>query len=183
MTALVEAPPPDPASGPGHPLEDLGQPLEARELGVDACLAPDVFPPCGGSRRTESDSPSATRIAAPDALSQPMGKIDDMRRQREAQHAEQERASQERAAGAPAARAPVPAPATAAPADVETAAAAPAPVPTPRIALPTSRTPRGADEQGKCTGCGKLRPLVNGLVASHQKGLGKMCTGSRKEPA
>ena len=40
-----------------------------------------------------------------------------------------------------------------------------------------------ADDQGKCSACGKMKPLTNGLVASHQKGFGKACPGSRKEPS
>jgi membrane protease subunit (stomatin/prohibitin family) len=44
-------------------------------------------------------------------------------------------------------------------------------------------TAAGADDQGKCSSCGKMKPLTNGLVANHQKGFGKACPGSRKEPA
>jgi hypothetical protein len=40
-----------------------------------------------------------------------------------------------------------------------------------------------AADQGRCSGCGKLRAVSNGLIANHQKGLGKMCSGSRKAPA
>ncbi len=49
----------------------------------------------------------------------------------------------------------------------------------------TARAPIAevADDQGKCSVCGKMKPLTNGLVASHQKGFGKACAGSRKEPA
>jgi hypothetical protein len=35
---------------------------------------------------------------------------------------------------------------------------------------------------GKCAVCGKALALQNGMVASHQKGLGKFCAGSRKPP-
>lgn len=38
-------------------------------------------------------------------------------------------------------------------------------------------------DQGKCAVCRKLKAVQNGLVVSHQKGLGKMCPGSRKAPA
>jgi tetrahydromethanopterin S-methyltransferase subunit F len=38
------------------------------------------------------------------------------------------------------------------------------------------------DVQGKCQGCGKRRALKNGLLITHQKGLGKVCSGSRKKP-
>lgn len=43
-------------------------------------------------------------------------------------------------------------------------------------------TAGAADDQGKCSACGKVKPLTNGLVANHQKGFGKACPGSRKEP-
>ena len=39
-----------------------------------------------------------------------------------------------------------------------------------------------AAEEARCSGCGKLRAVSNGLIANHQKGLGKMCPGSRKPP-
>lgn len=39
------------------------------------------------------------------------------------------------------------------------------------------------DEQGKCSVCGKMKPLSNGVLAQHQKGFGKACGGSRKPPA
>jgi hypothetical protein len=75
-----------------------------------------------------------------------MGKIDDMRRLREASY---------------------------------TGDAEPTPKRSPRAA------PNGAaaDEQGRCSGCGKTRAVERGLIASHQKGLGKACPGSRKAPA
>jgi hypothetical protein len=44
-------------------------------------------------------------------------------------------------------------------------------------------TAKIADDQGKCSACGKMKPLSNGLVANHQKGFGKACPGSRKEPS
>ncbi len=40
-----------------------------------------------------------------------------------------------------------------------------------------------ASDEGKCSACGKMKALSNGLVAAHQKGFGKACPGSRKEPA
>jgi hypothetical protein len=75
-----------------------------------------------------------------------MGKIDDMRRLREASY---------------------------------TGEAQPAPKRADRAA------PSGAaaDEQGRCTGCGKTRAVERGLIAGHQKGLGKACPGSRQPPA
>ena len=39
------------------------------------------------------------------------------------------------------------------------------------------------DEVGTCSSCGKPKPLQRGVIANHQKGLGKMCPGSRKPPA
>lgn len=39
------------------------------------------------------------------------------------------------------------------------------------------------DEVGTCSSCGKAKPLQRGVIASHQKGLGKLCPGSRKPPA
>lgn len=73
-----------------------------------------------------------------------MGKIEDMQRLREAQHAA-------RSTGA------------------RPAAAASEPVLDP--------------DAGTCSVCGKHKPLQRGLVASHQKGLGSMCPGSRKPPS
>lgn len=36
---------------------------------------------------------------------------------------------------------------------------------------------------GKCATCGKALAIQRGVVAQHQKGLGKFCPGSRKPPA
>ena len=47
----------------------------------------------------------------------------------------------------------------------------------------TSKSGASVDEQGKCPDCGKMKPLSNGVLANHQKGLGKACIGSRKKPA
>ena len=79
-----------------------------------------------------------------------MGKLDDIRKQREAQFAQQEGD-----AGTPA-----------------------------RSAVAKSRPAQKASEviDGKCAECGKLKAVQSGLVVSHQKGLGKMCPGSRKAP-
>jgi hypothetical protein len=76
-----------------------------------------------------------------------MGKIDDMRRLREASFTGDAKPAPKRASAAAA-----------------TAGAA-------------------AEEQGRCAGCGKTRAVERGLIASHQKGLGKACPGSRKPPA
>ncbi len=48
----------------------------------------------------------------------------------------------------------------------------------------SAAAPASADvETGTCAGCGKPKPLQRGVIANHQKGLGKMCPGSRKPPA
>lgn len=74
-----------------------------------------------------------------------MGKIDDMRKQRELQFADAH--------------------------------------PTERAQKSSLESPAVAVEEGRCSGCGKLRAVNNGLISNHQKGLGKMCAGSRKKPA
>jgi hypothetical protein len=92
-----------------------------------------------------------------------MSKLDQLRRQREAQHERQEQQ----------ARSPGPAlPARIAP-------------PITPAAEPRGSEPKAsqADAKGACEVCGKVRVLANGLVSNHQKGFGKMCPGSRKEPA
>ncbi|MEO7110424.1 MAG: hypothetical protein ABI183_08315 [Polyangiaceae bacterium] len=38
-------------------------------------------------------------------------------------------------------------------------------------------------EKARCSGCGKMKAVQNGLLVMHQKGMGKMCAGSRKAPA
>lgn len=124
-----------------------------------------------------------------------MGKVDDMRRQREAQHEQGQRAAAARAA------APTPV-------DIEIAGAAARPaavvttppeyvdpvegalVPSQATWKPSPKTPArpagakgtATDETGTCSGCGKPKPIQRGVIASHQKGLGKMCPGSRKPP-
>lgn len=116
-----------------------------------------------------------------------MGKIDDMRRLREQQFAD---AEQREAKGAKAAK---PAPASQAPvvANVApvraTSAAEPAQPsrptrPTASSKKTSSKSGASVDEQGKCPGCGKMKPLSNGMLANHQKGFGKACSGSRKKP-
>jgi hypothetical protein len=48
----------------------------------------------------------------------------------------------------------------------------------------SSFAPRAvAEVKGKCPVCGKIRAVSNGLIAYHQKGLGKACGGSRQKPA
>jgi hypothetical protein len=100
-----------------------------------------------------------------------MGKIDDMRRLREQQFADgQKRRTTPRAADvvvADSAAAPA-APAASKPAATKNAKA--------------SKSGAAVEEQGRCPGCGKMKPVSNGLLANHQKGFGKACTGSRKKP-
>lgn len=79
-----------------------------------------------------------------------MGKLDDIRKQREAQFAQQEREAGGQASA------------------------------TNVVGLPSKRSSEVIE--GKCSECGKLKAVQGGLVVSHQKGLGKMCAGSRKEP-
>jgi hypothetical protein len=102
-----------------------------------------------------------------------MGKVDDMRRQREAQHAQRERDAH---------RAPTKVADDPAEPPVEEATEAqPAAATRPAMAGRAAR--RGAAEgEGACSACGKLRPLQNGVISAHQKGLGKICAGSRKPP-
>jgi hypothetical protein len=94
-----------------------------------------------------------------------MGKVDDMRRRREAQH-------RARTAGS--------GPEQTAPTEPGGAAATePA-----EVGEPTAEGGAGVEaDSGVCSGCGKVKPVHRGLIASHQKGLGKFCVGSRKPPA
>jgi hypothetical protein len=97
-----------------------------------------------------------------------MSKIDEIRRQREAHHAQNTREKKPEPASTKAAKVvPIRPEVTVAPVATATGA----------------RAKRGADEEGKCAHCGKMKSLSNGLVSQHQKGLGKVCPGSRKAPA
>ncbi|HTE56422.1 MAG TPA: hypothetical protein VK698_36460 [Kofleriaceae bacterium] len=70
-----------------------------------------------------------------------MGKLDDMRRQREALHADNS-------------------------------------VPPSAVAAPETDS-----TTGRCSACRKILALQHdGMIGSHQKGLGKLCPGSRKPP-
>lgn len=102
-----------------------------------------------------------------------MGKIDDMRRQRERQVAEADarRASAPTQSGVEPA-APPPAPKRDVAAALTAAHAALAP-----------KAPSPDDAKGTCSVCGKTKGLANGVLVQHQKGLGKPCAGSRKPPA
>lgn len=86
-----------------------------------------------------------------------MGKVDEMRRQREAQYAKDH-------------------PAVPAPAGADPAAAV-----EDEAAVDDDRAAAAADT-GACAVCGKVRPLRGGRVSSHQKGLGKLCAGSNRPP-
>jgi hypothetical protein len=121
-----------------------------------------------------------------------VSKIDEMRRQREAQDARRKtderaakpaRASSSGEAGS-AKVVPLRRPAgndnAAVEAPSETAAATAAPA---TAEARSSAKSRGGDETGKCASCGKVKALSGGLVTQHQKGLGKMCPGSRKAPS
>ncbi len=99
---------------------------------------------------------------------------------RERQYAERERAAAGQADNPP----PPPPPVASPPTDREAAPDHPG-TDTPRRGFPT-RTPKSPavpGEQGKCSVCGKVRGLVGGLIVTHQKGLGKVCPGSRHGPA
>jgi hypothetical protein len=91
-----------------------------------------------------------------------MGKIEDMRRLREQQFARTSSANDDKSGAKKASTAS----ATTASATTASATAA-----------------SGTADEGKCPTCGKVKPLSNGLLANHQKGFGKACAGSRKEPA
>jgi len=91
-----------------------------------------------------------------------MSKTDQLRRQREAHFAQQEeQASKNAGKVAPVVTPPL--------------------EPTPVLVATRAKTSADAEE-GKCAVCGKVRALSSGLMPNHQKGLGKMCAGSRKAP-
>lgn len=109
-----------------------------------------------------------------------MGKIDDMRRLREEQFARNARANEGAAKRASTATAS----STASAAIPSASAAIPsASAAAPRATKAASSKASSTAEEGKCPTCGKMKPLTNGLLANHQKGFGKACAGSRKEPA
>jgi hypothetical protein len=101
-----------------------------------------------------------------------MGKIDDMRRHREALFAQRQGK-----AAAPANDAAAEPAAEEAPGE----AAEPAAAPRRRSRLGAGRS--APSEEGACSVCGKVRPVHAGVVAVHQKGLGSVCPGSRKPAA
>ncbi len=97
-----------------------------------------------------------------------MGKLDDIRKQREAQFAQQENEAGGQARKVVAKSPPV------------VVSSPPVASATNVVGHPAKRSSEVAE--GKCSECGKLKAVQGGLVVSHQKGLGKMCAGSRKEP-
>jgi len=96
-----------------------------------------------------------------------MGKIDDMRRLREQQFADTEKRRVEGAKTRPVvAESPTPK----------------AAVPAPKSEPATKSKSKPDADKGKCPDCGKVKPVQNGVMASHQKGFGKACPGTRKKP-
>ena len=102
-----------------------------------------------------------------------MGKVDDMRRLREAQHRQRQAPAPARgtAAAVPDAVAPVDADGAAGDGDGGDGDGGDGPA----LDLEAS--------SGKCASCGKVKAMNRGVVVDHQKGLGKRCPGSRKPPA
>ena len=107
-----------------------------------------------------------------------MGKIEDMRRLREQQFAEaEERRCRSSRTRLPSTPAPAP-PAVDGEPQVEAV--------TPRNPVDEARNQKAASPLGAeatCPGCGKTKPLQGDVMASHQKGFGKACPGSRKKPS
>lgn len=106
-----------------------------------------------------------------------MGKIDEMRRQREQQFAwvEAQRKTTSGGVGVVSKSALEALPSDPDEDSVERVV---------RMTTTSSRSSRAlAEVKGECSACGKLRAVNNGLIANHQKGLGKMCVGSRQKPA
>ncbi|MEZ4399973.1 MAG: hypothetical protein R3B06_08140 [Kofleriaceae bacterium] len=114
-----------------------------------------------------------------------MGKIDDMRRQREARFEADQRTLAAKPRTPPAA--PTAGPPVAGPPTV-TAAPAPRAGALAEVDEPDldgdedGDAPAGDATTGVCSACGKVKPLQGDKVAPHQKGLGKACPGSRKPP-
>jgi hypothetical protein len=124
-----------------------------------------------------------------------MGKIDDMRRLREQQFAEtaarraKGRANgaaqepSERRTGAAADTHEVSEPETSRAQAVSTTPVGASSTPAGSKKPDTLTSRATTDAKAKCPECGKLRRVTNGAFASHQKGFGKACPGSRKTPA
>lgn len=132
-----------------------------------------------------------------------MGKIDDLRKQREQRFAEMQRRAKAHVSSADANGTAAPAPhradspsaAPVSPEPVNEEKSSPAVGPErggrpkksqlrPKSSRLSKSDPRAdASLQGKCRACGKVKALANGLLVNHQKGLGKPCPGSRKKPS
>ena len=120
-----------------------------------------------------------------------MGKIDDMRKMREKQFADAQKTVEPKARnGVALAVVALPAPPVDAPGNAKGLAHAAEKIevidldpPKERTTTASSRGKRDEVTEARCAVCGKMKAVQNGLMVTHQKGLGKICTGSRKEPA
>jgi hypothetical protein len=119
-----------------------------------------------------------------------MGKIDDMRKMREKQFEEAQRAAANAPKNGVAKNGVVHAPKPVAATDAELDKEIPEfedrskPVQRGKKIADEPSTPKVADgEKARCSDCGKMKPVQNGVMAMHQKGMGKMCAGSRKPPS
>jgi hypothetical protein len=101
-----------------------------------------------------------------------MGKVDDLRKLREAQHVARNSGARAKS------NVHVPAPESMASAVTTTKSRPLRETPAPREVAS-----KKDEEFGECRACGKKKALANGVIVNHQKGFGKMCPGSRKEPA
>jgi len=121
-----------------------------------------------------------------------MSKIDDMRKMREKQFADAQKTVEPKARnGVSPAVVALPIPPINAPGNSKGVVDAPEKIEVIDLEPPKERTTTTSSSRGKrdevtearCSVCGKVKAVQNGLIATHQKGLGKICTGSRKEPA
>jgi hypothetical protein len=116
-----------------------------------------------------------------------MGKLDDMRKLREKQFEDAQRAAAAGPKNGVAANGIAHVPKAAAKADLEPDKEIPDFEDRSKPAKKVEDEPVAAKiadgEKARCSGCGKMKAVQNGLIVMHQKGMGKMCAGSRKEPA
>jgi hypothetical protein len=114
-----------------------------------------------------------------------MGKIDDMRKLREKQFEEAQRAAlagpKNGVAKNGIAHAPKPAAKSESDLDIPEFEDRSEPESKKNDEPATEKIADG--EKARCPECGKMKPVQNGVMAMHQKGMGKMCAGSRKPPA
>jgi hypothetical protein len=115
-----------------------------------------------------------------------MGKIDDMRKMRKKQFEDAQRAAATAPKNGVAKTGSAHAPKAAGISDAELDKAIPEledrSKPGKKIADEPS-APKVADgDKARCSECGKMKAVQNGLLVMHQKGMGKMCAGSRKAP-